>query len=66
MPSSSRSSRVADPELSDDDLDELFSDDEDDDVDKKPDRNDISVQLKGSLKEPRFKTVNLRQLNGEF
>lgn len=48
-----------DLDLSDDDYDELGSDSED----IKP-GNDIQRQLTGQLKEPRFKTTNLRQLNG--
>jgi len=50
-----------DYQLSDDDYDELASGDDE----KKP-LVDEKNPLAGSLKEPRFKTVNLRQLNGEY
>lgn len=47
-------------ELSDDDLDELVSDEED----VKPSDSTIGQILKGTLDEPRFKSVNMRYLNG--
>ncbi|KAL1409655.1 hypothetical protein Q8F55_003651 [Vanrija albida] len=50
-------------DLDDNELDEILSDD-DDDEDVKPDgkKLDAATVLKGQLSEPRFKTVNLRQL----
>lgn len=51
-------------ELSDDEYDELIGSDADSDSDE-PKGKEAAAYLKGALKEPRFKTLNLRQLHGE-
>jgi hypothetical protein len=51
--------------LSDDDYDELASDYESD-SDVKPSDSTIGQILKGTLDEPRFKSVNMRYLYGEL
>lgn len=52
----------AEYQLSDDEDDELLLDDVED---SKPSSVETSQILKGQLQEPRYKTVNLRQLHGE-
>jgi hypothetical protein len=54
--------KKVDFELSDDDFDEIISDDED----QKPNASDPALVLRGSLQKPRHSTTSTKHLHGEL